>query len=456
MLKGLDKILELIKENPDNSNLSSRYIQLATEGVSKEGVEAVSKLVDVYVEIYPKKALEVATALLDYARNEDLDKSCEKQAMEKISKCFFAMGKVEEAKKIVEEISKLFPDEAENLAPTEYSFADHSVSEDVSQTYILDDISEQKPAHQSVIENHTESDELKTEVMPEIPKVDSLDLGLKIATQFEDNIYSVKNSVSKLSISPENTEEKTIFEPDANGEKSDLETSKLNANVKIHLPMSQTELDEGLTNSNSMAAMSERGLGPNLLTESSETDIDTRFEQQNILNLEEKFWSNLYESISSKDFDSEDEYKTWLKGLYTEKNCRFLDGEIEEVSHFIWNAYKAQDLNLASSFFVALEPLKVKRFLVSQNLDMQIENLFSHFIDSLFSQKLYRRIDLYLRLYLKFNDSLSWAKFIYGKYRKYWLETSEVGCIWDEKDGVEILYKHLSRRSYPAISKISV
>ena len=66
--------------------------------------------------------------------------------MEKISKCFFAMGKVEEAKKIVEEISKLFPDEAENLAPTEYSFADHSVGEDVSQTYILDDISEQKPA----------------------------------------------------------------------------------------------------------------------------------------------------------------------------------------------------------------------------------------------------------------------------------------------------------------------
>ena len=55
--------------------------------------------------------------------------------------------------------------------------------------------------------------------------------------RFEDNIYSVKNSVSKLSISPENTEEKTIFEPDANGEKSDLETSKLNANVKIHLPM---------------------------------------------------------------------------------------------------------------------------------------------------------------------------------------------------------------------------
>ena len=69
----------------------------------------------------------------------------------------------------------------------------------------------------------------------------------------------IKNSVSKLSISPENTEEKTIFEPDANGEKSDLETSKLNANVKIHLPMSQTELDEGMTNSNSMAAMSERG-----------------------------------------------------------------------------------------------------------------------------------------------------------------------------------------------------
>ena len=43
MLKGLDKILELIRDNPDNSNLSSRYIQLATEGVSKEGVEAVSK-----------------------------------------------------------------------------------------------------------------------------------------------------------------------------------------------------------------------------------------------------------------------------------------------------------------------------------------------------------------------------------------------------------------------------
>ena len=75
MSAGLDKILDSIRENPDNSNLLSRYVQLATDSISFEGVEAIAKLVDVFIEIYPKKALEIATSLLDYSRSEGLEKS---------------------------------------------------------------------------------------------------------------------------------------------------------------------------------------------------------------------------------------------------------------------------------------------------------------------------------------------------------------------------------------------
>ena len=39
---GLDKILDSIRENPDNSNLLSRYVQLATDSIP-EGVEAIAK-----------------------------------------------------------------------------------------------------------------------------------------------------------------------------------------------------------------------------------------------------------------------------------------------------------------------------------------------------------------------------------------------------------------------------
>ena len=55
MSVGLDNILESIRENPDNANLISRYVQLATDGVSVQGVEAIIKLVDVFIDIYPKK-----------------------------------------------------------------------------------------------------------------------------------------------------------------------------------------------------------------------------------------------------------------------------------------------------------------------------------------------------------------------------------------------------------------
>ena len=66
MSAGLDKILDSIRENPDNSNLLSRYVQLATDSISFEGVEAIGKLVDVFIEIYPKKALEIASPLPEF------------------------------------------------------------------------------------------------------------------------------------------------------------------------------------------------------------------------------------------------------------------------------------------------------------------------------------------------------------------------------------------------------
>ena len=128
----------------------------------------------------------------------------------------------------------------------------------------------------------------------------------------------------------------------------------------------------------------------------------------------------------------------------------------DNISSLLWASYKEQDYLITSKFFHDFSFEEVSSFFVAIKKDQSFVDVFEVFLLGLFSSKKYRKINYFLHLYLNFDDSLNWAKFMYKQYRKYWNATSQLGSSWEEKDGVNALFTKLSQRSFPSLSKISV
>ena len=204
----------------------------------------------------------------------------------------------------------------------------------------------------------------------------------------------------------------------------------------------------------SMLAMSERGLGPNLLTGSDEFTMSE--EAAEIESVDLKFWKDIFSSFAKKELSTEAELARYLEDTHKEVNCALTDMTRDNISSLLWASYKEQDYLITSKFFHDFSFEEVSSFFAAIKKDQSFVDVFEVFLLGLFSSKKYRKINYFLHLYLNFDDSLNWAKFMYKQYRKYWNATSQLGSSWEEKDGVNALFTKLSQRSFPSLSKISV
>ena len=461
MSVGLDNILESIRENPDNANLISRYVQLATDGVSVQGVEAIVKLVDVFIEIYPKKALEIATSLLDYARTDGLPQSCEKLSMEKISQCFKVMGKSDEANEIEEEISKLFDSDlkATHLLTDDQnldSFAANAEPESMLKK--MAEIAEQvlQPTEYSSPHLPENSQSKSAEEIPEKTNVDPMPLGLDLGDLNAEN--SENHAETLYSQNNEDTVIETTHSHHRAKEISEIE-DKNRANVKIHLPIDESkqvikEQVEDSLKTDSVVAMSDRGLGPNLLTGSAEfLSNETRLD--NVAS-DVIFWRDVLLAIEKYSLNTSESLSRYLSDIHKEHNCVLRDSTRDHLTKIFWNAYKAENFNITSEIFNNFNHEEIKCLFVALNKDQSFADVFEVFLLDLSRSGQFRKMHYFLNLYLTFDESLIWGRFIYSQFKKYWSATSQVGSKWEEKDGVRALFLELSKRSFPSLSKMSV